>query len=46
MTLNKNELLQIKGGAINWTAISVIGTVVSFIAGILDGYFRPIKCEK
>lgn len=46
MKLTKNELLEVTGGSVNWTAISVIGTIVSFIAGIVDGYLRPIKCNK
>ena len=46
MKLTNNELLNIKGGSTNWTAISIVGTIVSFIAGIIDGYLRPIKCIK
>lgn len=46
MLLNKNELLKVTGGSVNWTAISIIGTVISFIAGIVDGYLRPISCHK
>lgn len=45
MTLTKNELLKVTGGSINWTAISIVGTIVTFIAGLIDGYLRPIKCQ-
>ena len=46
MILSKNELFNITGGSVNWTVVSIIGTVVSFIAGIVDGYLRPISCNK
>ena len=46
MILNENELHKVTGGSINWTTISIIGTVISFIAGIVDGYLRPISCHK
>lgn len=46
MQLTKNELLEISGGSINWTVVSIIGTIVSFVAGVVDGYLRPIKCHK
>ena len=46
MILTKNELVNVTGGGINWTTISIIGTVISFIAGIVDGYLRPISCHK
>ena len=45
MILTKNELLKITGGSINWTTISIIGTIVTFVAGLIDGYLRPIKCR-
>ena len=45
MVLNNNELKQISGGAINWTAASLIGAAVAFIAGIVDGFLRPIRCN-
>jgi len=46
MKLTNNELLKIMGGSVNWSMVSVIGTIISFIAGIVDGYLRPIKCTK
>lgn len=45
MLLTKEELLKVNGGAINWTAISIIGSIVTFITGLVDGYLRPIKCH-
>ena len=46
MYLTNQQLKQITGGAVNWTAISIIGTIVTFIAGVIDGYLNPIKCNK
>ena len=43
--LSNNELKTITGGAVKWGIIAIIGAAVSFIAGILDGYFRPLKCN-
>lgn len=43
---NKEELLQIKGGAINWTIVTAISSGIVFIIGIIDGYLRPLKCNK
>ena len=46
MYLDKNELLKITGGSINWTFVGAVGTIISLIAGIIDGYLRPISCHK
>ena len=45
MMMTKEELLKVSGGAVNWTIISIIGTITTFIAGIIDGYLRPVKCR-
>ncbi len=47
MVLNKDELLEVKGGAstnkLGWGLIIIsIGT---FIAGVIDGFLRPLKCN-
>ena len=39
--MNQEELINVKGGA-NWVAIGIGSTLVSF----LDGYLRPLKCNK
>ena len=44
--LKTEELFLIKGGAINWVVIGIIGTLITFIAGIVDGYLRPLKCDE
>lgn len=42
--LTKNELKEIKGG---WsiTGIFGVGTLFTFIIGVLDGYLRPLNCR-
>ncbi len=45
MELTKNELLQITGGAIDLGLLTAIGAAITFIAGVIDGFLRPIKCN-
>lgn len=43
--LIREELLQIKGGG--WLLITgIVGGVVTFIIGIVDGFLRPLSCNK
>lgn len=43
--LTDNELLNINGGAIKWTLGFIIGAAITFIAGVIDGYLRPLRCN-
>jgi lactobin A/cerein 7B family class IIb bacteriocin len=43
--IKEEELFQIKGGASKWTVGFVVGAVVSFIAGLIDGFMRPLGCN-
>lgn len=45
MILNKNELLQVKGGGINFGILTAIGAGIVFLIGLVDGYVRPLKCN-
>lgn len=46
MDIVSNEnLKEVKGGAINWTAAAGVGAFLSFIIGIIDGYINPKKCN-
>lgn len=47
MKLTQNELLNIRGGASGWVygLIAGIGALVSFVAGLVDGYLNPLKCN-
>ena len=42
--LNDLELQNVNGGMTAWAAIG-IGMIVTFIAGVLDGLARPLKCH-
>ena len=42
--LNKIELNNISGG-FKWIIGGVIGGVLAFIVGVLDGFTRPLKCN-
>lgn len=45
--IDKEELVNIKGGAIAWKYIGIaVGAVISFAIGVIDGYLRPLKCNK
>ena len=46
MVLTKEELLEVKGGAIKW-GIAIVGSgIISFIIGLVDGLINPIKCRR
>lgn len=43
--LKENELKSIKAGAsIGWIVGGIIAGI-TFLSGVLDGYFRPFKCR-
>ena len=44
MILTEQELLQIEGG-VKYTLMAVLGAVGVFIAGVIDGILRPLKCN-
>lgn len=44
MILKENDLLKIQGGA-KYTFLLAIGAIGVFIAGVIDGIFRPFKCN-
>lgn len=43
--IKEEELYEIKAGAAKWSVGFVIGAVVSFIAGLIDGFMRPLGCN-
>lgn len=49
MELNNHELMNITGGAKNiaWTTLGlIVGGAITVIIGIIDGYKRPLPCNK
>ena len=45
MVLNKKELLNINGGISAWGIAGIVGGII-FIIGVIDGYVRPLGCQK
>lgn len=45
VALNDRELQSINGGVAVWAILGIFG-VITFIIGLIDGYVRPIKCNK
>ena len=43
--LNEMEMKNIKAGGINAIGWAIIVSILSFSAGLLDGYTRPYKCR-
>lgn len=43
--LTDKEMLNITGGAISWGLVSLVGGVLTLLAGIFDGYLRPLRCN-
>lgn len=44
--LSKKELSNIQGGAFNVGIALAVTAAITFIAGIIDGYVRPLACHK
>lgn len=45
MKLDQNELKAIHGGEISFSVILGIGSIVSFVIGLIDGFVHPKACE-
>lgn len=45
MLLKEQELENIRGGGIAHSVIGIIGAIGVFIAGVVDGILRPLKCN-
>lgn len=43
--LTDEEMISVKGGANFATIGTVFSVIVSFISGIISGYFNPVKCN-
>lgn len=44
--LEKNDLLNIYGGAIDFAVVGVVVAAVIFVIGVIDGIVRPLSCRK
>ena len=45
INLEIEEMNKILGGGISGWGVFAIGTLVTFISGIIDGFTRPFKCH-
>lgn len=46
MALEDEELMTLTGGAAKYALWTIIGGVITFVIGIIDGYLRPLTCNK
>ena len=46
MELNNNELFKIYGGFGKFNALTIASAVIAFLAGLVDGFVNPQKCNK
>lgn len=46
MRLTDLELKQVNGGAFKFGLVTIIGAGISFLIGLIDGYMRPLSCNK
>ena len=44
--MNNEELLNIKAGISKGILIGGISIIISFLIGVVDGYYRPLSCNK
>lgn len=44
--LNDQELNKITGGKSKVSILVAIGAAVTFLFSVIDGYFRPLSCNK
>ena len=46
MNLDLESMKKISGGGVSVWAIFGIGSLVVFLAGVIDGFARPLACNK
>jgi len=46
MEVSNQELKEIKAGAIRWGIVGIIGGIITFIVGVIDGFTNPSKCRQ
>jgi len=44
--LKEKELQSLYGGATKWVTLGIIGGLIAFLGGFLDGFVRPLSCNK
>lgn len=46
MEINDEQLSCITAGGIKYGVLAAIGGVITFIIGVIEGYLRPLSCNK
>ena len=44
--MNKEELIETKAGISKGVLIGGISIIISFLIGVVDGYLRPLSCNR
>ena len=46
--MRKDELINIVGGgsSSSLTVVGVVAIVITFLIGVVDGYMRPLSCNR
>jgi len=44
-TLDTQKMQAIDGGALNWALLGGLAAIITFLAGLFDGYTNPNKCN-
>lgn len=42
--MNDYELNMVTGGKANYSVLAIIGGLITFLIGVVDGFIRPLKC--
>lgn len=43
--VEKEELMEVKGGGVNLGLMAGVGAFLSFVIGVIDGLINPKKCN-
>lgn len=46
MIVEDQELTNIIGGGISYSLAVALGAIGVFIVGVIDGFLRPLKCNR
>ena len=46
MVLSKEELSNVYGGGVKFGLFAALGGLITLFVGMIDGYLRPLKCNR
>ena len=46
MVLSQEELYNTQGGGLKIGFFAILGGVITFVVGLIDGYIRPLSCNR